>query len=189
MKYNDLLKKANDKIVSLLKEGYVIATGDSGMGYELRVELFDSYENPSKVISVRIENEYRSYSESEADQFYNFSIITFDYEKNLTYFEGNASEVKTETYASLGNLLYEENEFKKMNKEIRSKRLERFSNRHHANTSKTFTMGKLNENGFKRGMNLVTPKVTRNGKKFYEIYNQSTGKTMEISYDWGKQVK
>lgn len=189
MKFNDLLMKANDKVKSLLDEGYVIATGDSSMGYDLRIELFDSYENPSKVISVRIETEYPSSLKSEADKLYNYSIITFKYEKNLTYFESNASEVKTETYASLGNMIYEENEFKEIEKDIRKKRVDRYSSRLHQNTSKAFYIGKLNVNGFKRGMNLVTPQVTIDGKKFYEVYNQSTNKTIEISHRWGKVIK
>lgn len=189
MKFNDLLMKANNEVKSLLDEGYVIATGDSSMGYDLRIELFDSYENPSKVISVRIETEYPSFMKSEADKLYNYSIITFDYEENLTYFEQNASEVKTETYASLGNMLYEESEFKEMEKDIRKKRVDRFSSRRHQNVSKAFYIGKLNVNGFKRGMNLVTPKVTVYGQKYYEVYNQSTNKTMEISHTWGINVK
>lgn len=189
MKFNDLLMKANNEVKSLLDEGYVIATGDSSMGYDLRIELFDSYENPSKVISVRIETEYPSSMKSEADKLYNYSIITFKYEENLTYFEKNASEVKTETYASLGNMLYEENEFKEMEKDIRKKRADRFSSRQRRNVSKSFYIGKIDMNGFKRGMNRVTPRMTVNRKKFYEVYNQSTNKTMEISYTWGVSVK
>lgn len=172
-KLNDLYTKATNEVAELMAQGYVIMPGDSSMGYKFRVTLVDSYEKPTNVISIRIEETW-----SVTTNSYIFMKLEFDYAGDSSYFESWARETTSEEWFKLGNLLYTQDEYEALYEEMMAKRqARRQARKTHA---KSFEVGKLNITGFKQGKNIVTPILKADGTKWYDIENLKTGKKTSL---------
>lgn len=167
-KLNDLYTQATNEVAELIAQGYVLMAGDSSMGYKFRVTLVDSYSKPTKVVSIRIEQAWADTSTS-----FIYMKLEFDYKRNAAYFENEARVTTSQEWFQLGNLLHSEAEYEALYEEMLIKRqARRQARRTH---EKSFEFGKLNIPGFKQGKNIVTPVVTIDGSKWYDITNSKTG--------------